>query len=135
MIVWEYSTFTATSEKLYTGAIWKPLTGKKHCVVVVKGFYEWQYDEPEKKKGKHIFYINTAGSELTYMAGLYEDWVDKSTGEVKQSCTIITNPANILMANIHNTKARMPAFLDPKQVMDWVNPEIELEQRMKLISP
>ena len=69
------------------------------------------------------------------MAGLYEDWTDKATGEIKSSCTIITNPANTLMAEIHNTKARMPAFLHPESFMDWVNPEIDLEQRIKLIDP
>jgi putative SOS response-associated peptidase YedK len=131
----DYTTFNATCEKLFTPGLWSKLVEKKHCVIAVKSFYEWQYDDPIKKKGKHIFNIHTANSPLTYMAGLYEDWTDRVTGEVKQSCTIITNPANEVMAKIHNTKARMPAFLNPNNIMDWINPEIDIEERMKLIHP
>ena len=102
----------------------------------VKGFYEWQYDDPKTKKGgKHIYRIQAADSPITMMAWLYEDWVDRSTGEVKQSCTIITNPANTLMAKIHNTKARMPAFLSNDHFMDWINPELPIEERIKFITP
>jgi putative SOS response-associated peptidase YedK len=130
-----YATFNATSENLFIGTTWKRLTGIKNCIVIVRGFYEWQYDDPKKKKGKHIFRINAKGANLTFMAGLYEDWVDKTTGEIKQSCAIITNPANELMAKIHNTKARMPAFLNSNNFMDWINPEIDIQQRIKLIEP
>lgn len=131
-----YSTFNATVENLFQGNTWKRLIGKKHCVVMVKGFYEWQYDDPKTKKGgKHIYRIQTADSPLTFMAGLYEDWVDRSTGEVKQSCTIITNPANAVMAKIHNTKARMPAFLASDHFLEWLNPSIAMEERMELIQP
>lgn len=131
----QYSTFNATSEKLFTANTWKPLIEKKHCVVIAKSFYEWNYDDPIKKTGKHIYRITSAGSSLTYMAGLYESWTDKSTGEIKDSCTIITNPANELMARIHNTKARMPAFLSGDNFTDWINPEIDIQERIKLISP
>jgi len=130
-----YSTFNATYENLFTGATWKRLIGKKHCIILVRGFYEWQYEDPIKKKGKHIFKIQSANAHLTFMAGLYEDWADKESGEIKQSCTIITNPANSLMAEIHNTKARMPAFLNPHSFMDWINPEMDIQEKIKLIQP
>lgn len=36
------------------------------------------------------------------------------------SCTIITMPANELMAEIHNDKQRMPAILEPEDAATWL---------------
>jgi putative SOS response-associated peptidase YedK len=130
-----YSTFNATSEKLFESGMWNKLIGKKHCVIVCNKFYEWHYEIPEKKKGAHIYEIKTAGSNLTFLAGFWESWKNKETGELKNSCTIITNPANELMTEIHNTKARMPAFLTNENYKFWIDNELPLNQRMELIKP
>ena len=39
------------------------------------------------------------------MAGLWDEWTDKKTGERIKSCTIITCPANALIGTLHD---RMP---------------------------
>jgi putative SOS response-associated peptidase YedK len=132
---YKYATFNAKKETLLELPTWKKLIGKKHCVIVTDGFYEWNYELPEKKKGPHIYEIKAANEPFTFMAGLYEDWVDKSTGEIKRSCTMITNPANELMSKIHNTKARMPAFLKQDQLNLWIDNDLPINERLKLIEP
>jgi putative SOS response-associated peptidase YedK len=42
------------------------------------------------------------------MAGLWDEWTDKKTGERIKSCTIITCPANALVGALHD---RMPVIL------------------------
>jgi putative SOS response-associated peptidase YedK len=122
-------------ETLAEKPLWKPLLGKKHCIVISKGFYEWQYDDPIKKKGSHPHIIKSATSNLTFMAGLWSVWVDKQTGEMVPSCTMLTNPANEMMAKIHNTKARMPAFLTNDTAKIWLDNNLSFEERRQAIKP
>ena len=37
-----FSTSNATIEKLHESNLWKGLVGKRHCVIITSGFYEWQ---------------------------------------------------------------------------------------------
>ena len=59
---------------------------------------------------KRIHYIHLADQDVFGLAGLW----DRSTRGRRRrgrSCTIITMPANDLMAQVHNARARMPAIL------------------------
>ena len=47
---------------------------------------------------------------------------DTEDGERVESCTIVTAPANALMAEIHNTRKRMPVVLEGRLEQDaWLN--------------
>ena len=53
-------------------------------------------------------------------AGLWES-SHAEDGERVESCTIVTVPANALMAEIHNTRKRMPAVLEGRVEQDaWL---------------
>jgi putative SOS response-associated peptidase YedK len=123
------STFNATIERLEDSGMWKPLLGKRHCVVITSGFYEWQYGDPIKKKDSKPHLIKAKNSKFTYLAGLWSVWVDKHTGEMIPSCTVITVPANSLMARIHNSKARMPALLTAEAAKIWLDQRLSFDER------
>ena len=129
------STFNATIERLEESGMWKPLLGKKHCVIITSGFYEWQYEDPIKKKNSKPHLIRAKDSKFTYMAGLWSAWANKETGELIPSCTIITLPANSLMAEIHNTKGRMPAFLTIDTAKIWLDNELSYNERKGALNP
>lgn len=131
----QFSTSNATIENLKTSGVWRGLIGKRHCVVITSGFYEWNYDDPIKKKGSHPHIIKTRGEKLTLMAGLWDAWKDKATGQYYPSCTIITLPANPLMTQIHNTKGRMPAFLTKETAKIWVDKELSYSEREQALMP
>jgi putative SOS response-associated peptidase YedK len=57
------------------------------------------------------------------MAGLYDEWLNRETGEIIQSFTIITTIANPLMEEIHNHKKRMPLILDQSQIQPFLHGE------------
>ena len=69
------------------------------------------------------------------MAGLWSAWVNKETCELIPSCTIITLPANSLIAGIHNTKGRMPAFLTPENSKIWLDKELPFQESRKALEP
>ena len=54
-----------------------------------------------------------SGREPDVMAGLWDEWKDKKTGERVRSCTIITCPPNALIGTLHD---RMPVILAEE---DW----------------
>lgn len=105
----------------------------KRCLVLVDGFYEWQWlDEKGKKKQKYL--ITLPDKEAFALGGLYSEWVDKSTGEVINSYTILTTKANKLMSEIHNSKKRMPVILDKSIEKEWLLGKTELLNDVELVA-
>ncbi|TXD80041.1 SOS response-associated peptidase [Algoriphagus ratkowskyi] len=48
--------------------------------------------------------MHLEGLSIFALAGIWEEWTDKETGEIKKTYSIITTEANSLMSQIHNTK-------------------------------
>jgi putative SOS response-associated peptidase YedK len=91
----------------------------KRCLVIANGFYEWQWLD-SKGKNKNKFEIGIGNDDLFAFAGLYSEWTDKITGEIKNTYTIVTTEANPLMAEIHNIKKRMPIILKKEDEKKWL---------------
>src|SRR3954471_18986416 len=74
----------------------------RRCIVPASGFYEWQ----RRRRGPaQPYLIRRKDGEPLGFAGLWEGWRDPATGEVVESCTVITCEPNELMAELHD---RMP---------------------------
>ncbi|RTY78585.1 hypothetical protein EKL97_13740 [Flavobacterium sp. LS1P28] len=59
-------------------------------------------------KVKHKKYeLSLPNEVLLVFAGLYSNWVNKETGEIKNIYTILTTEVNTLLSVIHNRKKRM----------------------------
>jgi putative SOS response-associated peptidase YedK len=77
------------------------------CLILIDGFYEWEWlDAKGKEKQKYL--ITMPQNEPYALAGIWSEWTNKQTGEIKPTYTILTMEANELMSKIHNTKKRMP---------------------------
>jgi putative SOS response-associated peptidase YedK len=127
----KFSTFNARIENLTESGSWKHLLGKKHCVIITDGFYEWKKLD-EKGKKKQAYLIRMKDMRFTLMAGLWDTWVDHKTGELIHSCTIITRTANEDMKELHD---RMPCLLTIQNANIWVNKELPLPDRMLALEP
>jgi putative SOS response-associated peptidase YedK len=90
------------------------------CLVITDGFYEWQWLD-EKGKNKKKYLITLLDNKAFAFAGLWNEWVDKGTGEKIKTYTILTTEANELLSIIHNSKKRMPVILNEKNEMNWLN--------------
>ena len=109
-------TLNARYETLKTKPSFK---NAKRCLIFADGFYEWKWlDKQGKKKQKYL--IELPNSELFSFAGLYDQWIDKQTGEIINSCSIVTTEAKGIMREIHNSKMRMPLVIENNQMDDWL---------------
>lgn len=91
----------------------------KRCLVVVDGFYEWQWLDP-KGKSKQQYLITLPNDELFSFGGIWSEWTNKQTGEVINTYSIVTTEANDMMSRIHNSKKRMPLILTERNEKDWL---------------
>jgi putative SOS response-associated peptidase YedK len=124
-------TFNARVETIREKPSFREAVKSKRCLVLCRGFYEWQHRGVEKIP--HYVYLD--GEPPMAMAGLYDDWTDRETGEVIQTCSIITTAANPLMEKIHNSKKRMPLILAKKTENSWIDPVLSAEEAVKLLKP
>ena len=61
-------------------------------------------------------------------------WTNKETNETLKTFSIITTQANPLLAEIHNTKRRMPVILRPQDERRWLS-DIPLDEAIGLLAP
>lgn len=92
----------------------------KRCIIPATSFYEWKWLDP-KGKHKEKYEISLADNELYAFGGLWSNWTNKDTGVIIETFSLVTTSANELMAEIHNTKKRMPIMLKSNQISDWLN--------------
>jgi len=124
-------TFNARAETIREKPSFRGAVKSKRCLILCRGFYEWQHRGSEKIP--HYIYLE--GERPLAMAGLYDDWTDRDTGEIIQTCSIITMAANPLMQEIHNSKKRMPVILKEKVENSWIDQDLAADDAMKYIIP
>jgi len=111
------NTLNAKSETAFEKPSFRKAIASQRCVVPVNGFIEWQTID----KDKIPYYIKPSDSDLFLLGGLYDKWINPETKEVINSFSIITTEANPLMAEIHNTKKRMPFILEYNKLNAWLD--------------
>ncbi|NTU61067.1 MAG: SOS response-associated peptidase, partial [Caldiserica bacterium] len=79
------------------------------------GFFEWQHTPTRKIP----WYIYRSDNDIMSLAGLWSEWTYSSTGETVSTFSVITTDANDLMADIHNSKKRMPVILERGSELKW----------------
>lgn len=105
-------TLNARIETLHEKPSFAPYF-ENRCIVIIDGFYEWQWLSKSGSK-KQEYYITSAHETTLSLAGLWHVKNNITT------FTIITQPANTLMAKIHNTKQRMPLIIPDNQEHLWL---------------
>jgi putative SOS response-associated peptidase YedK len=126
-----FKTFNARSETLETKPSFASYLKSKRCIIPVKGFYEWQHVGSKKIP----WYIYPSDDTNFSLAGIYDDWTDKVTGEVFTTFSIVTTDANELMAEIHNSGKRMPVILDKDSEKRWIDISIAPTDAFSLLKP
>lgn len=124
-------TLNARSETVYKKASYKRSIVRQRCVLVADGFFEWRHENDKK----YPFYIYPADETVFYMGCIYNSWVNKVTGEERDTFSIITTDANPLMEYIHNSKKRMPLILQKSDIAEWIDPETPATKINALMKP
>jgi putative SOS response-associated peptidase YedK len=126
-----FNTFNAKSETIFEKPSFRTSIKTKRCLVIVDGFYEWKH----LKGDKFPYYIKLANSEAFAMAGIWDTWENKQSGEQKNTFSIITTSANKLLEEIHNTKKRMPVILKREDEKKWLEPDLDIKQIKAMLTP
>lgn len=124
-------TLNARADTIYEKPSYKQSIVSQRCVLVVDGFFEWRHENGKK----HPYYIYPADETVFYMGCIYNSWVNKVTGEVHDTFSIITTDANPLMSHIHNSKKRMPLILRHDDLAAWIDPATKRNSVEQLMRP
>ena len=76
----------------------RQLLDRRRCLVLADSFYEWQVTAA----GKVPHRILLRDEQPFAFAGLWDELLDRGTGELHPTFAIVTNELNALMVSIHN---------------------------------
>lgn len=124
------NTINARLETLQEKPSFRHTLKNQRCLVLANGYYEWQH----VGKKKIPYYIQLKNDKAMPMAGLYDSWTNKQSGEIWNTFTIITTRANALMEEIHNTKKRMPVILTCDAEKAWIDPASSAEKALEYLT-
>jgi putative SOS response-associated peptidase YedK len=94
----------------------EPWLNSQRCILPVAGFYAWQLTEQRYRQPYFIGLLERA------VFGLAAFWTrsESEDDDVIESCSIITVPANPMVAGIVGPNGRMPAILRRKDYGTWL---------------
>lgn len=113
----KYATNNARSEELAEKASYKlPWVRGQRCIIPA----DW-FDEPNWESGKNVWWrFRRADGEPWGLAGLWNTWTDKATGEIHESYTMLTLNADAhpLMRRMHKPDPKLgPEEQDKRSVI------------------
>ena len=119
----------ARAETLAEKPSFRQLLDRRRCLVLADSFFEWQ----ATPAGKVPHRILLRNEQPFAFAGLWDEWLDRSTGELHPTFAIITTAPNPLMARIHN---RMPVLLPgPAAEQAWLDDGLGMAAHQHLLVP
>lgn len=108
------AAFNARAETIADKPMFRDSFKHRRCIVPASGYYEWK----STASGKQPYLISAADGGVLSIAGLWDKWRNRETGETVISCTIIVTDANPFTRDIHD---RMPALLDKAAIKPWLS--------------
>lgn len=116
------------------GIISKPSFRKairsQRCLVIADAFIE---GTTEKKLDEPFLVHLSKGRRPFAFAGIWDEWVNKETGEIYQSFAIITTTPNTLLQMLPHH--RSPVILTREKERDWLDPNLPLSEVTAMLQP
>ncbi|MFN8845336.1 MAG: SOS response-associated peptidase [Bdellovibrionales bacterium] len=122
----KFATHNARIETLDEKATWKIPFKKFHCLVPLTQFIEPIY---VREHAGSMVSFSEKNQQLLTAAGLYDSWVNKITGEIIESFTIITTEPPPFVAEVGHD--RCPVFLKNSAFQEWLQPTNTEAQYLK----
>lgn len=122
-------TINARSETILEKASFKTPIRRSRCLVLANCYFEWKKNA-DNTKTPHLIYCME--QRLFAMAGVWDSWKNKESGEIVNSFSIITVPAVPRLVALHE---RMPAILPKEQRLKYLNPQTPINEIVDLLQP
>lgn len=124
-------TINAVGETVFEKPSFRKSIISQRCLLGVSGFYEWR----DVHNIKYPYFIKTISNSIFSLGCIYDTWIGPITGEIRNTFSIITTPANPLMKTIHNLKKRMPLIIPANDEKKWIEPSLAKQEIEELIKP
>ncbi|MFT7297643.1 MAG: putative SOS response-associated peptidase YedK [Sphingobacteriales bacterium] len=125
------STLNARGETIFEKPSFRNSAGKKHCVVLVNGFFEHHH----AGKIKIPFHVKPKEGETLLLGGIFEEW--EFENETRHTFSIVTTEGNPLMAKIHNNPKlkgpRMPVIIPEELKKEWLTQAMDLNSLQQFL--
>jgi putative SOS response-associated peptidase YedK len=116
------------------GIITKPMfrhaVRNQRCLIPFNGFIEGP--EKEKLNKPYYFHFNNR-TGIHSFAGIYDEWINKNTGEILRGFAILTTISNNATEKIGHH--RSPVILTTQEEKIWLDSQINQEHFLKLLKP
>lgn len=135
------STFNARSEEIHWKWSFRDVWAMgQRCIIPAQSFFE-----PNWETGRHIpWQFRRANGKLWGLAGIWNTWIDRATGEVHESFSMLTINADAhpLMSRMHKPDPKRPpnkqdkrsvVVLEEKDYDLWLRGSVE--EAKALIQP
>jgi putative SOS response-associated peptidase YedK len=140
-----YSMFNARCETILTSAAFREPFRRRRCLVPISGFYEWSAAPAAARddsvpaaprsrgaSGKLAWYIRPRSEPGLLLAGIWDRWIDRATGDVLESFAIVTTAAHPALRFVHT---RQPVMLDLPNARRWLDPASPTDDLVPLLEP
>jgi len=124
-------TLNAVGDTAFDKPSFRKSIATQRCLLPINGFYEWR----DINGLKYPYMIHTMDNEMFSLGAIYDTWLNRKTGELRNTFSIVTTPANPMMEKIHNLKKRMPLILPRENEIQWLDPDLKTERIRELIKP
>jgi putative SOS response-associated peptidase YedK len=111
------ATFNARVETVQEKATFRGPFKRTRCLIPVSGYYEWQHTTGVKQPQPWNFTARDGSPALT-IAGIWDEWKDKASGETLKSCSMLITQPNKFVSEVHD---RMPVLLAEKDYEPWLS--------------
>lgn len=125
------NTLNAKSETIFEKVSFKNSILPRRCLIPISGFYEWR----DINKIKYPYYITAKDKEIICVGGIYDNWVDRITGEIHTTFSMVTTEGNPLMNKIHNLKQRQPLLMTNINANAWLRNDLKESDIKELMRP
>lgn len=119
------NTLNARSEDVFQSSSYKNYITGNRGLLYLDGFYE-----PHASNGlknDQTFYFHRPGKEIFTLGVVYSPWENRETGELTNTFSILTVPANKMTEEIHNVGKRMILYIAPEDREGWLNADSKEE--------
>ncbi len=120
-----YTSFNSRYDKLDVprSAAYRPFR-QSRCIIPASGFGETEYHQVNGKK-KPLRYTNFSTDGVIAFGGLYRQWQHRGTGEIVNSCSIITLPAHPKLTAYHSKASPLMLPTEGDWLEQWLDPQVQ----------
>lgn len=114
----KFATHNARIETILEKPTWKKPFLSKHCLVPITEFVE-SITEVGKPLAGNMVRFHEKNNSLMVAAGIYDEWINKETGETLESFAILTDVPPKFVSEVGHD--RCPIFINKGCYQEWLN--------------